>query len=101
MQDPAYAPAFYSCMNYLPSRSDVADALTKNADATTTAFLTQMQSAAPRGPLPNWSDASAVLQDAIQQALSGQKTPDQAMKDAAVAIKPILAASASATEAAK
>jgi len=94
MQDPSYAPAFYSCMNYLPSRSDVAAELSKNADATMQAFLTQMQSAQPRGPLPNWSDASAVLQDAIQQALSGQKTPEQAMKDAASAIKPILAASA-------
>jgi len=90
MQDPSYAPAFYSCMNYLPSRSDVAAALSKNADATMTVFLTQMASAQPRGPLANWSDVSTFVQDAIQQALSGQKTPDQAMKDAAAAIKPLL-----------
>jgi multiple sugar transport system substrate-binding protein len=96
VQDPAYAQTFYTCINYMPSRSDVAAALSKNADATMTAFLTQMQSAQPRGPLPNWSDASAVVQTAIQEALSGQKTPEQAMKDAAVAIKPILAASAGA-----
>lgn len=95
MQDPSYAPDFYTCMNYLPSRSDVADTLSKNADATMQVFLTEMKTAQPRGPLPNWSDASAVLQDAIQQALSGQKTSEQAMKDAAAAIKPILAASAS------
>ncbi|MEP7288584.1 MAG: sugar ABC transporter substrate-binding protein [Chloroflexota bacterium] len=93
MQDPAYAPAFYSCMNYLPSRSDVAAELTKNADDTMKAFLTQMESAQPRGPLPNWSDASGVIQDALQEALSGQKTPEQALKDAAVKIKPILEAS--------
>jgi len=100
MQDPAYAPAFYSCMNYLPSRSDVAAELTKNADATMKAFLTQMESAQPRGPLPNWSDASAVVQDAIQEALSGQKTPEQALKDAAVKIKPVLEASGGAAMAA-
>ncbi len=92
MQDPAYAPTFYSCMNYLPSRSDVAATLSKNADATMTVFLTQMASAQPRGPLANWSDVSAVVQDALQEALSGQKTPEQAMKDAAAKIKPLLPA---------
>jgi multiple sugar transport system substrate-binding protein len=97
MQDPAYAPAFYGCMNYLPSRADVAEALFKDADATTQAFLTQMESAQPRGPLPNWSDASAVVQDAIQEALSGQKTSEQAMKDAAVRMKPILVEAGVAT----
>ncbi len=105
MQDPAYAPAFYTCMNYLPSRSDVAATLSKNADATMTVFLTQMASAQPRGPLANWSDVSAPIQDAIQEALSGQKTPEQAMKDAAVKVKPLLppgfgAAPAAATMAA-
>jgi len=90
MQDPAYAPAFYSCMNYLPSRSDVAAQLSKNADATMTVFLTQMASAQPRGPLANWSDVSAPIQDAIQEALSGQKTPEQAMKDAAAKVNPLL-----------
>ena len=53
-------------------------------------FLKQMESAAPRGPLANWSDVSAFVQEAIQEALSGQKTPDQAMKDAAAQIDPLL-----------
>ena len=101
LQDPAYAQTFYGCMNYLPSRSDVADTLAKNADATMKVFLTQMKSAQPRGPLPNWSDVSAVVQDAIQEALSGQKTPEQAMKDAAVKIKPLLAAGGAAATPAK
>jgi multiple sugar transport system substrate-binding protein len=91
IQDPSYASPFYDCTNYLPSRADVAEMLSKNADATMQAFLTQMQSAQPRGPLPNWSDASAVVQDAIQEALSGQKSPDLAMKDAAARMAPILA----------
>jgi multiple sugar transport system substrate-binding protein len=54
-------------------------------------FLKQMESAAPRGPLANWSDVSAVVQEAMQEALSGQKPPEQAMKDAAAKIKPLLA----------
>ena len=53
-------------------------------------FLKQMESAAARGPLANWSDVSAVVQEAMQVALSGQSTPEQAMKDAAAKIKPLL-----------
>jgi multiple sugar transport system substrate-binding protein len=57
-------------------------------------FLQQMQDAAARGPLPNWSDVSAVIQDAIQAALSGQATPDQAMQDAASQLAGLLPSSA-------
>jgi len=92
VQDPAYVATFYSCMGYLPSRSDVAAELAKNADVNVKAFLTQMESAQPRGPLPNWSDASLVVQDALQETLSGQKSPEQALKDAAVKMKPVLEA---------
>lgn len=90
--DLTYGTKLTDCMGYIPSRTDVlATVATKSAnDPTMLVFLKQMESAAARGPLPNWSDASAVIQEAIQEALSGQKTPDQAMKDAAVAMKPIL-----------
>jgi multiple sugar transport system substrate-binding protein len=79
-------------MGYIPSRKDVvAQVAAKSAnDPTMQVFLKQMESAAARGPLANWSDASAVVQGAIQEALSGQKTPEQAMKDAAALIKPLL-----------
>jgi multiple sugar transport system substrate-binding protein len=53
-------------------------------------FLKQMESAAARGPLPNWSDASAIIQEALQEGLSGQKSPEQAMKDAAEQMKTVL-----------
>jgi len=49
-----------------------------------------MESAAARGPLPIGSDVSAFIQEAIQEALTGQKTPEQAMKDAAAQIDPLL-----------
>lgn len=90
--DPAYGTKLTDCMGYIPSRKDVlAQVAAKNKDnPTVQVFLKQMESALPRGPLPNWSDVSAVIQEAMQGALSGQATPEQAMKDAAAKIKPLL-----------
>ncbi len=91
--DPAYGTKLTDCMGYMPSRKDVATTLAQKSsgDPTIQVFLKQMESAAPRGPLANWSDASAIVQEAIQEALSGQKSPDQAMKDAAAQMKTVLA----------
>jgi multiple sugar transport system substrate-binding protein len=90
--DPAYGTKLTDCMGYIPSRKDVlAQVAAKSKDdPTMQVFLKQMESAAARGPLANWSDASAIVQDAIQAALSGQATPEQAMKDAAVKMKTVL-----------
>jgi multiple sugar transport system substrate-binding protein len=90
--DPAYGTKLTDCMGYLPSRKDIlATVASKNAsDPTMQVFLKQMNSAVARGPLPNWSDVSAPIQEAIQDALSGQKSADQAMKDAAAIVDPLL-----------
>ena len=90
--DPSYGTNLTDCMGYIPSRKDViAQVAAKSKDdPTMQVFLKQMESAAPRGPLPNWSDVSAFVQTAIQEALSGQTSPEQAMKDAAAQIKPLL-----------
>jgi multiple sugar transport system substrate-binding protein len=90
--DPAYGTKLTDCMGYIPSRKDVlATVAEKNKDnPTMLVFLKQMESAAARGPLANWSEVSAVIQEAMQEALSGQKTPEQAMQDAAVKMKPLL-----------
>jgi multiple sugar transport system substrate-binding protein len=87
-----YGTKLTDCMGYIPSRKDVlAQVAEKSADdPTMLVFLKQMESAAARGPLPNWSDVSAFVQQAMQEALSGQKSPEQAMKDAATQIAPIL-----------
>ena len=83
--DPAYGTKLTDCMGYMPSRKDVLAQVAERSadDPTMQVFLKQMESAAARGPLPNWSEASAVIQDALQAALSGQKSPEQAMQDAA------------------
>ena len=90
--DPAYGTKLTDCMGYIPSRTDVLEQVAAKStnDPTMLVFLKQMESAAARGPLPNWSDASAIVQQAMQEALSGQKTPEQAMQDAAVAMKSVL-----------
>ncbi len=88
--DPGYVSELATCMGYIPSRADVAEELGNDGDPTMQVFLEQMQYAKPRGPLPNWSDASAVVQVALQEALSGQKTAEQAMQDAAVKMDEVL-----------
>ncbi len=90
--DQAYGTKLTDCMSYIPSRKDVlAQVSEKNKDnPTIQVFLKQMESAAPRGPLANWSVVSEIIQVAMQEALSGQKTPEQAMQDAAVKMKLIL-----------
>ena len=87
-----YGTKLTDCMGYIPSRKDVlAQVAEKSADdPTMQVFLKQMESAAARGPLPNWSEVSAFVQQAMQEALSGQKSPEQAMKDAAAQINPLL-----------
>jgi multiple sugar transport system substrate-binding protein len=54
-------------------------------------FREQLQSARPRGPHPQWPDISRAIQAAIQEALTGVKPPDIALKEAARKIAPILA----------
>jgi multiple sugar transport system substrate-binding protein len=55
------------------------------------AYSQQMQFARARGPHPRWPDLSRPVQQAIQQALSGQATAEAALRQAAGAIRPILA----------
>jgi multiple sugar transport system substrate-binding protein len=54
------------------------------------AYSEQMKSARARGPHPRWPDLSRPIQQAIQQALSGQATPEAALRTAAGVIRPIL-----------
>ncbi len=49
-------------------------------------FIEQLAYAVPRGPHPKWPELSAAVQDAIQQSITGAKTPETAAKDAAAKI---------------
>ena len=54
-------------------------------------YRKQLESARPRGPHPQWPEISRPIQTAIQEALTGAKPADVALKDAAAKIAPILA----------
>lgn len=90
--DPSYGTKLTDCMGYIPSRKDVLAQVAEKSkdDPTMQVFLKQMESAAARGPLPNWSDASAVIQEALQASLSGQMSPEEAMQQAAAQMKTVL-----------
>lgn len=76
----------------LPARSDIALPATGVAlkDAALKVFLDQLQYAQPRGPHPEWPKISKAIQDAIQAALTGAATSQEALDQAAAKIKGIL-----------
>jgi multiple sugar transport system substrate-binding protein len=51
----------------------------------------QLKTALPRGPHPQWPDISRAIQTAMQEAMTGAKPADAALKEAAGKIAPILA----------
>jgi len=53
-------------------------------------FFRQLEFARPRGPHPKWPDISAAIQVALQEALTGQATPEEALKKAAETIRSLL-----------
>lgn len=54
-------------------------------------YREQLLSARARGPHPQWPELSRAMATAIQEAITGAKPTDQALKEAAEKIKPILA----------
>jgi multiple sugar transport system substrate-binding protein len=53
-------------------------------------FVTQLQTAQPRTVVPKWPQIDQILTDAYTAAISGTKTAEQALTEAAVAIDPLL-----------
>ena len=53
-------------------------------------LLEQMKYAAPRGPHPRWPEISAAIYTAMQEALTGVKTSEQALADAAKKVEDII-----------
>ncbi|MGP1397650.1 MAG: ABC transporter substrate-binding protein [Inquilinaceae bacterium] len=76
----------------MPSRKDIPLAETGNPkiDAAAPVFVEQLQYARNRGPHPEWPRISKAIQDAIQSALTGQKSSQQALDDAQAVIDGIL-----------
>ncbi|RVT81798.1 sugar ABC transporter substrate-binding protein [Rhodobacteraceae bacterium CCMM004] len=76
----------------MPSRKDIALAPTGNdkIDAAAPVFTEQLQYARNRGPHPEWPRISKAIQDAVQAALTGQKSSQEALDDAQSQIDRVL-----------
>lgn len=76
----------------LPARSDIAIPATGNEkkDAALKVFEEQLKYAKPRGPHPEWPKISKAIQGAIQAALTGQMSAQEALDQAAEKIKAVL-----------
>lgn len=71
----------------IPSRADIADEPGRWVeDERLRVFIEQLRYAAPRGPHPRWPAISEAIQVAIQKALTGQASPQEALDEAAAAI---------------
>lgn len=76
----------------IPARSDIELPETGIAekDAALQVFLEQLQYAQPRGPHPEWQKISKAIYDAMQQALTGQMSSQDALDQAQATIDGIL-----------
>lgn len=76
----------------LPVRSDAAELKDFwTEDSRYAVFTEAMNYAVARGPHSEWPIISEAIYSAVQAALIGEKTPEQAMKGAAAIVNPILA----------
>lgn len=87
-QDDRLVPEF----GLVPARSDLEIPETGESlkDAALEVFMEQLQYARPRGPHPEWPKISKAIQDAIQAALTGQMSAQQALDRAQSQIDGVL-----------
>ena len=76
----------------IPARSDIPLPSTGDAkrDAALEVFQDQLQYAQPRGPHPEWQKISKAIYDAVQAAMTGQATPQDALDQAQATIDEIM-----------
>lgn len=83
---------FCTKLGKFPPRDDASDYTDYyTSDPIQAVFSEGMQYALPRGPHPRWNEFSACISTAIQEVLTGTKTPEQAMADAQAAGAAIMA----------
>lgn len=72
-------------------RSDVDNDELFGDDPVMKTFADALSFTYPRGPYPKWTEVDNAIIEACQASLTGEKTPEQACKDAAAAISEIQA----------
>ncbi|TPW31116.1 sugar ABC transporter substrate-binding protein [Martelella alba] len=77
-------PEMFQRFGQLPPEEnvDIPSTGNPNMDEALKTFQTQLKYAQPRGPSPEWPAVSKAIQDALQQALTGAKTPQAALDQA-------------------
>ncbi|MEG6569981.1 ABC transporter substrate-binding protein [Thermoanaerobacterium thermosaccharolyticum] len=90
-EQPQIAEKWYKEAGYLPSRKDVAETSSYWKDDPILSVLSEeMNVARPRGPEPRWPEISTAIQEAIQEALTGTASPEQALKNASEQINKVI-----------
>jgi multiple sugar transport system substrate-binding protein len=76
----------------IPSRSDAAQSDQWTSDPALKVFVEQLEVAKPRAYGPKYPEISAALQEMLQAAITGDRTVDEAISEAAGKIEPLLPA---------
>ncbi|HTK06221.1 MAG TPA: sugar ABC transporter substrate-binding protein [Ktedonobacteraceae bacterium] len=90
-QLPAQMKAYILKDQRLPSRKDLANDPAIRQDPNLSVFVDSFAFAKPRAYGPNYPKISNAVQQAFQSAISGQTSAENALKQAAVTIKPLMA----------
>ncbi len=89
-QEPDNLKAYLTAAGKLPSRQDMAEDPVWTGDPVLKVFIDQLKVAKPRAYGPKYPEISNAIQEMLQAAISGQKTVDAAVADAAAKITPLL-----------
>jgi multiple sugar transport system substrate-binding protein len=76
----------------IPSRTDAAQSDQWTSDSALKVFVEQLEVAKPRAYGPKYPEISAALQEMLQAAITGDRTVDEAISEAAGKIEPLLQA---------
>jgi multiple sugar transport system substrate-binding protein len=72
-----------------PPKTEAAKDSYWTGDPIQAAFIKQLSTSIPRGPSPQWPQYSTAIQNGVQQAMTGAKTPQQAAEDTQKAVDAI------------
>jgi multiple sugar transport system substrate-binding protein len=76
----------------IPSRKDAAETEHWTSDPVQKVFVEQLEVAKPRAYGPKYPEISAAVQEMLQAAITGDKTVDEAISEAAGKVQPLLPA---------
>jgi multiple sugar transport system substrate-binding protein len=91
-QSPENLIRYNTIAGKIPSRKDAAQSEHWTSDPALKVFVEQLEVAKPRAYGPKYPEISAALQEMLQAAITGDKTVDEAISEAAGKVQPLLQA---------